>query len=56
MEDFGKKLLLCIIEKMNPDSVIIKINKLSIPFKHSFDRAGIEIKWVKDGEGKRDKV
>lgn len=56
MEDFAKELLFRITEKWNPDSVIIRVNKLSVPFKHSFERAGIEIRWVRDGKGKGNKM
>ena len=50
MEDFARKLLECIVEKWNPESVVIKVVKLSVPFRHSFEKAGIEIRWVKNGE------
>jgi len=50
MEDFGKELLNKINLHWNPNSVIIRIVKLSVPFRHSFERAGIEIRWERDGE------
>ncbi len=48
IEEFEEKLLEKIIDKWNPESVIIRVVKLSIPFQHSFERAGVELRWKRE--------
>ncbi len=48
IEDFQDKLLDEIKNKWNPKKVIIKVAKVSIPFQHSFERAGVELIWKRE--------
>ena len=48
IEDFQDALLEQIINKWKPLEVIIKTVKLSIPFQHSFERAGVELRWQRE--------
>ena len=47
LEDFQDALLEEIINKWNPKEVIIKTIKLTVPFQHSFEGAGVELRWVR---------
>ena len=48
IEEFQDALLEEIINKWNPDEVIIKTIKVSVPFQHSFERAGVELRWQRE--------
>jgi len=45
LEDFMKYLNMLIIDKFNPKEIIITACKLSVPFQHSFERVGVEMRW-----------
>jgi dihydroneopterin aldolase len=45
LEEFQDKLLSLIVEKWCPDSVRIRVLKLSVPFQNSFECAGVELSW-----------
>ncbi len=45
LEDFMKSLNRLIIDKFNPKEIIIVACKLSVPFQHSFERVGVELRW-----------
>ena len=48
LEDFQDSLLEEIINKWNPKEVIIKTIKLTVPFQHSFEGAGVELRWARE--------
>jgi len=45
IEEFQDRLLEEIINKWKAETIIIKTVKLSVPFQHSFERAGVELTW-----------
>ncbi|WP_163328176.1 dihydroneopterin aldolase [Desulfurobacterium thermolithotrophum] len=45
LEDLGEILLNKIHKRWNPESMEIKMTKLSVPFQHSFSRAGVNLIW-----------
>jgi len=45
LEDYQEELLDNILKNWNPNSVRIKISKLSLPFQNSLKRGGVELLW-----------
>jgi dihydroneopterin aldolase len=45
IEDFQDALLERVIERWRPGKVFIRVEKLSVPFQHSFEGAGVELYW-----------
>ncbi len=45
IEEFQDLLLEEILKRWKASEVIIKTVKVSLPFQHSFERAGVELRW-----------
>ncbi len=50
MEEFGQEFIGRVVENWSPESVIMKIVKVSVPFQHSFNEAGVELVWRRVNE------
>ncbi len=50
IEEFGREFVDKVVKKWSPESVIMKIVKVSIPFQHSLEEAGVELVWRRSNE------
>lgn len=48
LEEFQDNLLARIIDRWRPKRVLIRVEKLSVPFQHSFGSAGVELYWEEE--------
>ncbi len=45
LEDFADRLIDKLTERFNVTEITLKLSKLSVPFRNSFESIGIEVMW-----------
>jgi len=48
LEDFQEAILKEVVERWKPNRVFIRVEKLTVPFQHSFEGAGVELVWEEE--------
>jgi len=49
IEDFAERVIEEVRRRWKPSAVEVVVSKLSVPFQHSFESAGVKLRWSGGG-------